>query len=73
MMNTPIRICQLHSISGTSQAACRDSPPIIKPRKPLPASPMKIRAGGKFHTRKPATEAHSSSGSAISPVSPSRV
>jgi hypothetical protein len=36
--------------------------PSTMPRKPLPASPMKIRAGGKFQNRNPATAAASISG-----------
>ena len=38
---------QLAAINSNSSAAT------VKPRKPLPTSPMKIRAGGAFQTRKP--------------------
>src|ERR1700694_4905244 len=36
--------------------------PIANPRKQLPASPMKILAGGKFRTRNPAAAAVSNMG-----------
>ena len=41
---------------------------IMQPRKPLPASPMKMRAGGKFQTKKPATQAANATASSQSPV-----
>ncbi|MNF95925.1 hypothetical protein D3C84_786960 [compost metagenome] len=61
-MNTPSKINQLHNNCGATQAACRESTPRVMPRKPLPASPMKIRAGGKFQNRNPATAAASNIG-----------
>ncbi|MNN83255.1 hypothetical protein D3C81_2002770 [compost metagenome] len=61
--NTPSRINQLQSNCGAAHAAYTDNPPSISPRKPLPASPRKIRAGGKFQTRNPAAAAPRARGS----------
>ncbi|SUC97267.1 Uncharacterised protein [Pseudomonas aeruginosa] len=59
-MNTPSRMSQPQKSCGETHAACRERPPMITPKKPLPASPMKIRAGGKFQKRNPVTAAASS-------------
>ena len=40
------------------------------PRKPLPASPMNILAGGKFHTRNPSTAPASDRGTSASALAP---
>ncbi|MCY1179041.1 hypothetical protein D9M73_194200 [compost metagenome] len=69
-MNTASRINQLQNSCGAIQAAWRDSPPRITPRNPLPASPMNIRAGGKFQTRKPAVTNASANGSQLSSLRP---
>ncbi|MNE99291.1 hypothetical protein D3C80_1979430 [compost metagenome] len=64
-MKTPNKISQHQNSWEDSHAACRDSPPRTIPRKPLPASPMKIFAGGKFQNKKPATAAANRSGRAV--------
>ncbi|MNE92430.1 hypothetical protein D3C80_1901530 [compost metagenome] len=70
-MNTPSRINQLHSNCGATQAACSESTPSAIPRKPLPASPMKMRAGGKFQNKKPATATANDKGASAAIPSPS--
>ncbi|MCY1451292.1 hypothetical protein D9M71_681490 [compost metagenome] len=70
--NTPSRISQHQNNCGEAQAACSDRPASTMPRKPLPASPMKILAGGKFQNRKPSVAAASNSGSAINCGAPAK-
>ncbi len=45
-----------------SRRACRDMAASEKPRNPLPTSPMKTLAGGRFHIRNPAAAAANASG-----------
>src|SRR5262245_5986039 len=67
-MKTPSRITQLQKNPGTFHAASMDKAPSVSPRNPLPASPMKILAGGKFQTRNPSTQESRRTGAA-DPVS----
>ncbi len=67
-MNTPSRISQAKRSLGADHPACNAKAAIMKPRNPLPASPMKIFAGGQFQRRNPAVDAASRSGAIQSGV-----
>src|SRR5690554_167815 len=62
---------QLHSSSALNHAACKDKSASTTPKKPLPASPIKIRAGGKFQYKNPATAAAKTKGNKAILGSPS--
>ncbi|MNV51644.1 hypothetical protein D3C71_1437000 [compost metagenome] len=71
-MNTPSKISQAGNSLASCQDACNASAPRTMPRNPLPASPMKIRAGGKFHNKNPSTVAARTNGAAMACVAPTR-
>jgi hypothetical protein len=56
-MKTPSMMSQLQKRAGDVEALNRSRAASMRPKKPLPASPMKILAGGKFQKRKPQTAA----------------
>src|SRR6187549_495906 len=56
-MKQPPRMNQLQKRWAAVWLLHRARVATMQPRNPLPASPMKMRAGGKFQIRKPATQA----------------
>jgi hypothetical protein len=64
------RTRQAQNICGAAAAQCTIARPNTRPRKPLPTSPMKMRARGKFQMRKPSVAAARSSGADAAPGCP---
>src|SRR5258707_776829 len=67
-MKQPQRMNQPQNKCGAVRLLHSASRASTRPKKPLPASPMKIRAGGKFQHKKPPTQAAKRTATAQSPA-----